>query len=67
MVATAAATTPAAAKTVQVTQTNSHQISVTAAPGQNPQDVAKAVSQELDRRDREKAAKKRGGLYDSKD
>jgi len=67
VVATAAATTPAAAKTVQVTQTNSHQISVTAAPGQNPQDVAKAVSQELDRRDREKAAKKRGGLYDSKD
>lgn len=67
VVATAAATTPAAAKTVQVQQTNAHQITVTAAPGQNSQDIAKAVSQEIQRLDREKAAKKRGGLYDSKD
>lgn len=67
VVATAAAAAPAAAGNVTIHQTNSHQISIPTQPGQSPEAYAKAVSAELDRRDRENAAKKRGGLYDSRD
>jgi hypothetical protein len=39
-------------------------INITAAPGMDPQAIARAVSAELDRRDREKAARMRSSLHD---
>lgn len=40
------------------------QITITPAPGMDPQAIARAVSAELDRRDRQKAARARSSLHD---
>ncbi|WOD12777.1 phage tail tape measure protein [Pseudomonas sp. NyZ704] len=51
----AAASTPAA---------GNYEIHIHAAPGMDPQTIARAVTAELDRRERERAASARGSLYD---
>lgn len=48
-----------------VTQTTTHNISVTGAPGQSPADIAKAVRTELDARDRQRQAQRRSVLADT--
>jgi hypothetical protein len=47
-----------------VTQTTTHNITVTGAPGQSPADVAKAVRAELDARDKQRQAQRRSILAD---
>lgn len=41
------------------------QITINPAPGMDPSTIAKAVAQELDRRDRQNAARQRSSLYDN--
>lgn len=48
-----------------VTQTTTHNISVTGAPGQSPADVAKAVRAELDARDAQQRAQRRSIFADA--
>lgn len=48
-----------------VTQTTTHNISVTGAPGQSPADVAKAVRAELDARDAQLRAQRRSIFADA--
>lgn len=48
-----------------VTQTTTHNISVTGAPGQSPADVAKAVRAELDARDAQRQAQRRSIFADA--
>lgn len=67
VVASAAAATPAAGNTTVNYTGGSHQITVATQPGQNPADYAKAVAAELDKRDREKAARQRSSLSDTRD
>jgi uncharacterized protein YukE len=43
---------------------DTYQIHITAAPGMDAQAIARAISAELDRRDREKAARRRSSLSD---
>ena len=43
---------------------NSHSISIETHPGMSPEEIAKAVSEQLDMRDRDQAARLRGNLHD---
>ena len=55
---------PARTAPVMVDSHDKYEIIIQAAPGMDPQAIARAVSAELDRRDREKAARMRSSLHD---
>lgn len=56
--------TSAAARPMATAGSSTNQITINAAPGMDPQAVARAVSAELDRRDRAQAARRRSTLSD---
>lgn len=65
VIAGAAAASPMAASAKPVAPvTNHHAITIHAAPGMDEKKLAEHVRRQLDARDREKSAKKRGALYD---
>ncbi len=66
VVAGAVAASPAAAApgAAQVTQTNSYQIAVHAAPGMDEKGLASEVQKQMAARDRQQASRQRGSLYD---
>lgn len=56
--------TSPAARQMATAGSNTNQITINAAPGMDPQAVARAVSAELDRRDRAQTARRRSSLGD---
>lgn len=56
--------TSPAARPMATAGSSTHQITINAAPGMDPQAVARAVSAELDRRDRAQTARRRSSLGD---
>lgn len=56
--------TSPAARSMATAGSSTHQITINAAPGMDPQAVARAVSAELDRRDRAQGARRRSSLGD---
>lgn len=56
--------TSPAARPMATAGSNTNQITINAAPGMDPQAVARAVSAELDRRDRAQGARRRSSLGD---
>lgn len=61
---TAAAATQSQANQYQSNAGDKIEIHIHAAPGQKEMDIARAVAAELDRRERERQAQRRSGLYD---
>jgi TP901 family phage tail tape measure protein len=56
--------TSAATRPAVTAGSGAHQITINAAPGMDPQAIARAVSAELDRRDRAQGARRRSSLSD---